>query len=98
MTISNITDMASRKNLKKNVSCIIDELLNECIIRCNCIPGTDTDAASKIIGELIELDADFTSRISHTEPGMAKVFYRQFRNDFNKQIEDIISRIEALSK
>ena len=90
--------MASRRILKKNITCIIDELFNECIIRCNCIPGTDQDAVNRIIGELIELDADFTSRISHTEPGMAKAFYRQFREEFNKQIELIVSKIEALSK
>ncbi len=90
--------MASRKNLKKNIGCIIDELFTECIVRCNCIPGTDKDAINEIIAQLIETDADFTSRISHTEPGKAKIFYKQFREDFNKQIELIIGKIEAVSK
>lgn len=90
--------MASRKKLMKNIGCIIDGLFTECIVRCNCIPGTDKEAANEIMAKLIEMDADFTSRISHTEPGKAKVFYRQFREDFNRQIELLAGRIENISK
>ncbi len=90
--------MASRKNLKKDISLIIEELITECMIRSQLVPGTDKAAADALILELIETDADFTSRISHTEPGDAKKYYAAFFKDFNKQIESIIEKIESLSK
>ncbi len=89
--------MASRKDLKKNVSCIISELLTECLIRREYVPGTDKETVDSIISELIEADEDFTCRISHTEPGMAaKAYYRAFYSDFNKKIEELIGKIEKL--
>lgn len=88
--------MASRKDLKKNVSCIITELISECFIRQEIVPGTDKNAAEAIIAELISTDADFICRISHTEPGSAKLYYRKFYTDFNQKIEEIIGKIEAL--
>lgn len=90
--------MASRKDLKKNISLIIEELITECMIRSQMVPGTDKAAADAIIMELIGTDADFTSRISHTEPGNAKKYYAAFYADFNKQIDSIIEKIESLSK
>lgn len=89
--------MASRKDLKKNISAIVSELIGECIIRSQFVPGTDEQAAGEIVGKLIELDADFTSRVSHTEPGNVKAYYRALYKDFNEQIEGICNEIEALS-
>lgn len=90
--------MASRKDLKKNVSCIITELISECFIREEIVPGTDKEAAEAIIAELIRTDADFICRISHTEPGSARQYYRKFYADFNQKIDEIIGRIDALGK
>lgn len=90
--------MASRKDLKKNVSCIITELISECFIREEIVPGTDKEAAEAIIAELIRTDADFICRISHTEPGCARQYYRKFYADFNQKIDEIIGRIDALGK
>lgn len=88
--------MASRRNLKKNITSIISELITECFVRIDCIPGTDKSAAEDIIAELIEIDADFICRISHTEPGEAKKYYRSLCSAFNEKIDAVVSRIEAL--
>lgn len=90
-------DMASRKDLKKTISRIIDELIAECMIRSQFVPGTDNEAAGAIVGELIGIDADFISRISHTEPNDAKKYYRALYNDFDNKMEEILKKIEALS-
>lgn len=89
--------MASRRKLKKNIGCIITELITECLIRSQFVPGTDKEAADGIICQLISTSADFTARISHTEPGCAKKYYKTLYEDFNTRIGNIIGQIEALS-
>ena len=40
---------------------------------------------------------DFVSRISHTEPGNVKGFYKKFHVDFNAKVNEIIDAIAKLN-
>ena len=90
--------MASRKNLKKQISSITFGLLSECLIRKQYIPGTDCKAIDAIISEILDTDIDFTSRISHTEPGSARKYYKAFYSDFNSRIDSILKKLEETGK
>lgn len=87
--------MASRKVLKKNVNYIAGELFTECLVNSMYVPGTDKKKADELMGEILKMQDEFVSRISHTEPGNVKGYYKKFRSDFNAKVEEII---EALSK
>ena len=89
--------MASRRNLKKHVNYIAGELFAECLVNSLYVPGTDKAKADQIMGQILEMQHEFISRISHTEPGNVKKFYSKFRVDFNKQVETIIDNITALN-
>ena len=82
--------MAKRRELKKNVNYIAGELFSECLINSKFIPGTDKKKAD-------ELQDEFISRISHTEPGNVKGFYKKFRSDFNAKVNEIIDAIAKLN-
>ena len=77
--------MAKRRELKKNVNYIAGELFSECLINSKFIPGTD------------KMQDEFISRISHTEPGNVKGFYKKFRSDFNAKVNEIIDAIAKLN-
>nr|WP_320059012.1 hypothetical protein [uncultured Bacteroides sp.] len=89
--------MASRRELKKNVNYIIGELFSECVVSVNCIPGTDKTKADELMLNILKVQDDFISRISHTEPGNVKGFYKKFREDFNAKVNDIIEAIGKLN-
>ena len=84
--------MASRRELKKNVNYIAGELFTECLINSMFIPGTD-----KAMAEVLRMQDEFVSRISHTEPGNVKGFYKKFRVDFNAKVNEIIEAIGKLN-
>lgn len=88
--------MASRRELKKNVNYIAGELFMECLVNSLYVPGTDKAKADKLMGEVLEMQDEFISRISHTEPGNVKGFYKKFREDFNKKVDEIIGAIGKL--
>ena len=89
--------MASRRNLKKNVNYITGELFAECLVNSAYVPGTDKDKADKLMCDILKFQNEFVSRISHTEPGNVKGFYKKFRSDFNAKVNEIIDAIAKLN-
>lgn len=90
--------MANRRTLKKNVNYIAGELFTECLVVGLYVPGTDKEKADKLMGEILDMQDDFVSRISHTEPGNVKGFYRKFRTDFDAKVEEMIQKIGQLKQ
>ncbi len=89
--------MASRRQLKKNVNYIAGELFTECLVHASFIPGTDKAKADELMARILMTQNEFVSRISHTEPGNVKGFYKKFRSDFEAQINEIIEAIGKLN-
>ena len=89
--------MAKRRELKKNVNYIAGELFSECLINSKFIPGTDKKKADELMVEITKMQDEFISRISHTEPGNVKGFYKKFRSDFNAKVNEIIDAIAKLN-
>ncbi|EIY52354.1 MULTISPECIES: hypothetical protein [Bacteroides] len=89
--------MASRRELKKTVNYISGELFSECLINSMFVPGTDKAKADQLMTEILKMQDEFISRISHTEPGNVKGFYKKFRSDFNAKVNEIIDAIAKLN-
>ena len=87
--------MAKRRELKKNVNYIAGELFSECLINSMFVPGTAK--ADELMAEILKMQDEFISRISHTEPGNVKGFYKKFRVDFNAKVNEIIDAIAKLN-
>ena len=68
------------------------------IVYKELVPGTDSQAADELIVDLLRIDNDFNARISHTEPGKAKEYYRTLIKDFQKQISEVIDKLAKLKK
>ena len=89
--------MASRRELKKTVNYISGDLFSECLINSMFVPGTDKAKADQLMTEILKMQDEFISRISHTEPGNVKGFYKKFRSDFNAKVNEIIDAIAKLN-
>lgn len=87
--------MASRKNLKKTVNYIVDELCTECFIQ-EFVKKADEEKVNEILTDIMALQTEFLARCSHTEPGNVKGFYKKFYDDFNAQTDAIVAKIAAL--
>lgn len=88
--------MAKRRILKKNVNYIIGELFTECTVVSHLFPEVDAKKVDDVLIHILDVQNDFVSRISHTEPGNVKGFYKAFRNDFRTEVDKIIEEIKAL--
>ena len=48
--------------------------------------------------DILNMQDDFLSRISHTEPGNVKAFYQKLREDFNNRVGEILEAMGQLKK
>ena len=89
--------MANRRSLKKNVNYISDVTIGMCIVDSMNASAERREVISELVSKVINLRADIISRISHTEPGNVKGFYKKFRVDFNAKVNEIIEAIGKLN-
>jgi hypothetical protein len=78
------------------VNYIASELLAECVVIGKFIPGVDKEKTDALMVQVLNLQDEFIKRISHTEPGNVKGFYKKFREDFNAQVNAVIEGLEKL--
>ena len=90
--------MASKRNLKKQINYIINELFTECLIRKVLFQKEDNAKAfDELMEKLAGMHREFTGRLSHVEPGNTKGFYKKFHEDFNRQAGEIVDSLTKLS-
>ncbi len=84
--------MANKRNLKRNIHLICDDLFAECVAAS--LYGQNRDSAESLIYSTIKLQRDFISRISHPEPGMkASLYFKNLKEDFINQVSEIDDQI-----
>lgn len=86
--------MASRKNLKKTVNFIVEEIVADCLVQ-QAIKNTDDRKVEEVLAEVLGVQNEFLARCSHTEPSNAKAFYKKFYADFNEAVDAIYDKIKA---
>lgn len=75
---------------------IAGELFAECVVLSQVVPGIDAKRVDDLMTRVLYMQDDFISRISHTQPGNVKGFYKAFRSDFQAQVDAIIDEIGNL--
>ena len=90
--------MASRRSLKKTVNYITELAAGLCLVESANANAEKREAFSEVFLQIINLRNDIISRISHTEPGNVKGFYKKLKEDFNNGTEAIFKKLEELGK
>lgn len=88
--------MASRKQLKKNINHIFNAVADACIVGNSTAGGEEKGTYQRLFIEMLNLHQDIVCRISHTEPGNVKGFYKKLHSDFNEGVGEICSQLDAL--
>lgn len=81
--------MASRRNLKKKITNIAGELF-----LVSLMEGVNREVVCNSVHQVIKL----ISRVSHTEPGNVKGFYKKLHEDLNKEIKTVSDELAKATK
>ena len=72
-------------------------LFAECLAAKLYMKGVNPHLADELLTEILTVQDDFLSRISHTQPGNVKGFYKQFHEEFDQKVTEIIDAIDKLT-
>ena len=90
--------MASRKNLKKVITFVVDDIATEAFLMSYDVKS-DTEAWVNLFNKIFALNNDYIARVSHVEPGMsAKKYFNALCDSFNEDAKALIAEIAELSK
>ena len=92
------SDAVSWILLKKTVNYITELAAGLCLVESANANAEKREAYSEVFLQIINLRNDIISRISHTEPGSVKLFYKKLRADFNAEVDNVFKKLEELSK
>lgn len=90
--------MASRKNLKKVIAFIVDELATEAFF-ASYDAKNNAEAWVDLFNKIFALNKEYVSRVNHVEPGMpAKKYFNALCDSFNADAKALHDEVAALSK
>jgi hypothetical protein len=81
--------MASRRDLKKSIYYIADDLLFAAIVE-----GVNREVIFEAVNNVLNL----IPRISHTQPGNVKGYYKKIYEELDKQIQIVSDELEKSAK
>lgn len=84
--------MTSRRQLKKNIKAITGDLFADCVALSMC-QQANREELEQIMKEILALHTDYVARISHTERGSERTFYRCLKQEFTQKANNLSERI-----
>jgi len=87
----------TKRTLKRNINYICREMLAECIASALYSGKPDKENVDNLLKTILKLQRDYISRISHTEPNIAKVYYKKLKQHFHKEVDEIVDHINNLN-
>ena len=89
--------MASRRNLKKVITFIVDDLATEAFL-LSYDAQADAAAWIDLFNRIFALNNDYIARVSHVEPGMpAKKYFNTLCDSFNADAKALLDEIVKLA-
>lgn len=89
--------MANRRKLKKQINLICGELFAEVVSMKLYHPGVSNEASDDIMTSILKLQDEMLRRVSHTQPGNVKGFYKKLCQDMDSNVEEIFDQIANLN-
>mgnify|MGYP003326258473 CR=1 FL=1 len=85
-----------RKEAKKTINYLCGELYAECLALVNYqnVEKTEIDSVLK---NILLMQNDMLSRLSHIEKGKTKLFFKKFHEDIKANTDEIVDQIKALA-
>lgn len=93
--------MSSRKNLKKAINNIAEELFFESLCYSCQVPKEDVAQTTDILSQINNMQNEFLKRVNSTDgkenPKVVKQYYKKLKDDLNESISRIISQLNRLN-
>ncbi len=93
--------MANIRNIKKDISFVVNELVVECFTYSYLFPDKNKEELATIISETLEMGNELTTLVNQvkgTKDIPAKKQFKKIREEFDKKIVNLVEKLEKLEK
>lgn len=94
--------MANKRNLKKEINFLAEELVTNCFLSSAFINGSDDEKFDELIGRILDMQGEFLSRVNHPNgtknAKLVKEYYKSLLADFDKYVGEILIELDALNQ
>ncbi len=89
--------MANKRDLKKKVKLICEDLATECMFAADYVKGVDANEMYGIVGKIATLQENALNRISFSfdKTPYFKKAYDSFREKFNNHMQDVVKEMNG---
>lgn len=84
--------MANRRQLKKQINLICSELFADCVALSLC-GQSEKEKLDAIMAEVLSVNKEYLARVSHTERGSERIFYKKLREEFTQKVNALSEAI-----
>ena len=85
-----------RRELKKSITYLCGELLSECLATATYNKNVEQQDVENVIGNILMMQNEMLTRLSHVEPGSTKLFFKKMKEDILSHSEEILAQINSL--
>ena len=89
--------MANSRTLKKGIQLVTSDLITESYINYLMLKKMDNAGFDAIVEKIADINNDFLARVNHPngtkEPKLVKTYYKKLIVDFNKEVDQIIEKL-----
>lgn len=89
--------MANRRTLKKGIQLVTSDLITESYINYLMLKKMDNAGFDAIVEKIADINNDFLARVNHPngtkEPKLVKAYYKKLIENFNKEVDQIIEKL-----
>ncbi|MDR0941976.1 MAG: hypothetical protein LBM68_07105 [Bacteroidales bacterium] len=89
--------MANRRQFKKEISLILDLVIEECVFTCECNEKNCAQVEELINDAITEFDAAYVARKEDTNVSY-KAFYTAIKETYYQKMLNILEKLTALRK
>ena len=94
--------MANKRNLKKEINFLAEELVTNCFLSSAFISGDKDEEFNELIGRILDMQGEFISRVSHPNgtknPKLVKSYYKTLIAEFDKNVGEILIELDNLNQ
>lgn len=94
--------MANKRDLKKEINFLSEELITNCFLSSAFINGNDDEKFDELIGRILDMQGEFISRLNHPNgtknTKLVKAYYKSLVADFDKNVGEILIELDALNQ
>lgn len=94
--------MANKRELKKEINFISNELIAECLFNKLYIKNSDPQKIDELISRIINCQDDFLRRVNTPDgkenPKLVKKYYKSLIQSFDNKIGEILKELGELNK